>query len=59
MGKIDFNFFGIKLTDSPNFDINIFSSEPGKGFELSWIIPLIKTKKGGSTQHNLPCTATF
>lgn len=41
MGKIDFNFFGIKLTDSPNFDINIFSSEPGKGFELSWIIPIL------------------
>lgn len=41
MGNINFNFFGIKLTDSPNFDINIFSSEPGKGFELSWIIPIL------------------
>jgi len=41
MGNIDFNFLGIKLTDSPKFDINIFSTEPGKGFELSWLIPIL------------------
>jgi YidC/Oxa1 family membrane protein insertase len=41
MGKIDFYFFGINLADKPQFDINIFSTEPGKGFELTWIIPIL------------------
>lgn len=41
MGNINFNFFGINLTDSPKFDINIFSQEAGKGFESSWIIPIL------------------
>ena len=41
MGNINFNFFGINLTDSPKFDINIFSQEAGKGFEPSWIIPIL------------------
>lgn len=41
MGNVDFYFFGINLADKPKFDINIFSTEPGKGFELTWIIPIL------------------
>lgn len=36
MSEIDFNFFGIKLTDSPKFNIDIIHN-----FELSWLIPVL------------------
>lgn len=36
LGNIDFNFFGINLTDSPEFNIDIFNH-----FELSWLIPIL------------------
>ena len=36
MSEIDFNFFGIKLTDSPKFNFDIIHN-----FELSWLIPVL------------------
>lgn len=36
MHEIDFDFFGIKLTDSPKFNIDIIHN-----FELSWLIPVL------------------
>ncbi len=38
MSEIDFNFFGINLTDSPDFNINIFGPD---GFNETWIIPIL------------------
>ena len=38
MSEIDFNFFGINLTDSPEFNINIFGPD---GFNRTWIIPIL------------------
>ena len=38
MKEIDFNFFGIDLTDSPEFNINIFGPD---GFNRTWIIPIL------------------
>ena len=38
MGNINFNFFGINLTSSPDFNINIFGPE---GFNRTWIIPIL------------------
>lgn len=34
--KVDFNFLGLNLTQSPHFTINIFG-----GFEAIWIIPIL------------------
>ncbi len=34
--SLDFTFFGINLTETPNFDINIFAK-----FELIWLIPIL------------------
>ena len=34
--KVDFNFLGLDLTQSPHFTINIFG-----GFEAIWIIPIL------------------
>jgi YidC/Oxa1 family membrane protein insertase len=36
--KVDFNFFGINLTSSPEFNINIFGPN---GFNPTWIIPIL------------------
>ena len=36
--KVDFNFFGINLTSSPEFNINIFGPD---GFNRTWIIPIL------------------
>ena len=36
--KVDFNFFGINLTSSPDFNINIFGPD---GFNETWIIPIL------------------
>lgn len=38
MGNINFDFFGINLTSSPDFNINIFGPE---GFNRTWIIPIL------------------
>ncbi len=38
MSEIDFHFFGINLTDSPEFNINIFGPN---GFNPTWIIPIL------------------
>ncbi len=36
MNKVDFNFFGIKLTETPQFSFNIFGA-----FQKIWIMPLL------------------
>ncbi len=36
IGKIDFNFFGIDLTKTPDFDINIFAA-----WNKTWIMPIL------------------
>ena len=38
MGNINFDFFGINLTSSPDFNINLFGPE---GFNRTWIIPIL------------------
>lgn len=38
LDKVDFNFFGINLTSSPDFNINIFGPD---GFNRTWIIPIL------------------
>jgi len=38
MGNINFNFFGINLTSSPDFNINVFGPD---GFDRTWIIPIL------------------
>ena len=36
LGTVDFNFFGINLTETPKFSLNIFGA-----FEKIWIMPIL------------------